>query len=227
MHEKLWAGIELKLQHAAFHLRKMEQSIEPAELTATNVAIMSTGAIIDTRWQQSFYAHFDAFLSAARSVPEIIQCCFGVDEGHNAMKQWLRILSVAEQDRRAEFKRLFKKNYDDFRSLPLGKARQISEHRTGVVPVTVTISGLFGVTYIGGPANPVPTSETRNLDQTAMPWMAKPMPLQPRWNDFEIDGLPLFAACQEYVDSARALANEAQSISLQVHGSNALTTPPT
>ena len=61
MHEKLWAGIELKLQHAAFHLRKMEQSIEPAELTATNVAIMSTGAIIDTRWQQSFYAHFDAF----------------------------------------------------------------------------------------------------------------------------------------------------------------------
>ena len=31
-------------------------------------------------WQDSFYYHLDAFLMATRSVPDIIQQCFGADK---------------------------------------------------------------------------------------------------------------------------------------------------
>jgi hypothetical protein len=79
MHEILWTGVELKLQHAEFHLHWMGRSLEPRGRTATDVALEASGAIIGTGWQRSFYAHLDAFLSATRSVAEVIKCCFGVD----------------------------------------------------------------------------------------------------------------------------------------------------
>ena len=87
MDEKLWAGAELKLQNAEFHLDMMGRSVQPPEQTAINVALQASGAIIATGWHRAF-AYFDAFLSAARSVPEIIQCCFGVDLGHPDMEEW-------------------------------------------------------------------------------------------------------------------------------------------
>jgi hypothetical protein len=68
-HEELWAGVELKLQYAEFHLQQMSRSLEPPERTHMNVALEAAGAIIGTDWQISLYAHFDALLSAARSVP--------------------------------------------------------------------------------------------------------------------------------------------------------------
>ena len=105
----------------------------------------------------------DAFLSAARSVPELIQCCFGVDDHPKKMRDWVEALDPDEQKRRREFRNKFKADYDAFRALPLGTARHISEHRTGVLPVTVTVTGRFGLTYSGGPTNPIPTSETREL----------------------------------------------------------------
>ena len=51
----------------------------PPELDAHTGAMLAAGAIVDTGWERSLYAHFDAFLVALRSVPEIIQCCFGKD----------------------------------------------------------------------------------------------------------------------------------------------------
>jgi hypothetical protein len=63
------------------------RSIQSPEQTAINVALQASGAIIDTGWRRSFYAYLDAFLSTARSVPEIIQCCFGVDCGPAEMKE--------------------------------------------------------------------------------------------------------------------------------------------
>ena len=72
MDEKLWAGVELKLLYAEFHFDMMGRSIQPPKQTSINVALQASG------WQRSFYAYLDAFLSTARSVPEIIQCCFGV-----------------------------------------------------------------------------------------------------------------------------------------------------
>jgi hypothetical protein len=227
MHEDLWAGVHLKLQHAQFHLQRMGQSLEPPERTATNVALQAAGAIIDTGWQRSFYAHLDAFLSAARSVPEIVQCCFGVDEGHPDMKRWFGKLPEAEKLRRREFKKQFKTTYDSFRALRLGTLRHISEHRTGVAPVKVTISGLFGVTYIGGPVKLVPISETRHIGDPDLSWMNRPIPLrQPSWDDFKLEGQPLFPACQEYLNGARDLVENARHISDAVHGTMGLSSPP-
>jgi hypothetical protein len=86
--DELLAGVELKLQNPEFHLDMMGRSIQPPEQTAINVALQASGALIDTGCQRSFYAYLDAFLSAARSILEIIQCCFGADLGHPDMKQW-------------------------------------------------------------------------------------------------------------------------------------------
>ena len=47
--EKLWGGVELKLENARFHFEKMGQSLEPPENTHMNVVQQSAGAIIDTR----------------------------------------------------------------------------------------------------------------------------------------------------------------------------------
>ena len=227
VHKELWAGVELKLQHAEFHLQRMGQSLEPPERTATNIALQAAGAIIGTGWQRSFYAHLDAFLSAARSVPEIIQCCFGVDEGHPDMRSWFRKLPEAERLRRQEFKKQFKGSYEGFRALRLGTVRHISEHRTGVAPVKVTISGLFGITYIGGPVTHVPISETRHIDDPSLSWMAKPIPLrEPSWDDFDIEGQPLFPACQDYFNGARALVESARHVADLVHGAMSLSSPP-
>jgi len=79
------------------------------------------------------------------------------------MRDWFEALDPDEQKRRREFRNKFKADYDAFRALPPGTARHISEHRTGVLPVTVTVTGRFGLTYSGGPTNPIPTSETREL----------------------------------------------------------------
>ncbi len=223
MHEELWAGVELKLQNAEFHLSQMARSLESPERTAANVALEAS-AIIDTGWQRSFYAHLDSFLSAARSVAEIIKCCFGVDK-HPKMKDWFDELSADERDRRREFRKLFQTHYKGFHQLPLDEARHISEHRAGYAPVTVKISGRFGVTYTGGPATRVPISETR-LDSGDLAWMDKPLAVRPKWDDFDIGPQGLCPACQDYLDGAQDLMNEARRISGEVHGTNSLTPPP-
>lgn len=226
MHEHLWAGVELKLQNAVFHLRQMERSLDPPEQTAENVALQASGAIIDTGWQRSIYAHFDAFLSTTRSVPEIIQCCFGVDLGHPVMRNWFDKMTASEQGRRSEFKKKFKTAYENFRALPLGNARHISEHRSGVAPVIVRITGMFGITYVGDPVKHIPTAEIRHTEDPNLAWMPKPIPIHPNWTDFEIDGHPLFPMCQDYADKAQTLVNTARGITTQVHGTNDLTVPP-
>ena len=227
MDEKLWAGVELKLRNAEFHFDMMGRSLQPPERTAHNVALQASGAIIDTGWQRSFDAYLDAFLSTARSVPEIIQCCFGVDCGSREMKDWFKKRPADEQDRRHAFKKAFKPHYEGFRDLRLGTARHISEHRIGFAPTTVTISGLFGLTYIGSPTERVPSSETQQIDDPDLGFLAKPIPVQPAWNDFDIEGQPLFPACRDYLDHARALIDEARRIALRVHAAHSLSFPPT
>jgi hypothetical protein len=123
LHEELWAGVLLKVEHAGFHFDRMGQSIQPPERTHYNVALEASGTILDTGWQRSFYAYFDAFLSAARSVPEILQCCFGHDPNHR-MKAWFDALPPDEQRRRKEFSARFAPALSTFRSLDLGAARQ-------------------------------------------------------------------------------------------------------
>jgi hypothetical protein len=154
-HDLLWAGVHLKLDHAAFHFDQMGRSIQPPEQTAVNVALEASGAILDTGWQRSLYAYFDAFLSAARAIPEILQCCFGHDRD-GRMQAWFVALPLDEQDRRKQFRISFQPAYNTFRTLSLGNARHISEHRRGFAQVDVSISDYFGVIHIGDSITRVP-----------------------------------------------------------------------
>jgi len=224
----LWAGVDLKLNNARFHLDGMGKALQPPDPRPQNIALYaSSGAFVLNDWHLAFYAHLDAFLSAARSVPEIIRCCFGVDRANRTMADWFNALDQNERVRRKRFGTRFKADYDGFRALPLGTARHISEHRTGVTPVTVTISGRFGVTYVGNPTTRVPTTETRRSpDDYSWQSMAQPTPVQPTWNDFDINGQPLFETCRAYVDSARTLIERARALTQEVHGDSTVTPPP-
>lgn len=225
VNEELWAGPELKVQYAAFHLQRMDRSLDPPERNAWNVAIEASGAIINTGWQQVFYPHFDAFLSTARSIPEIIRCCFGVDTAR-VMQPWFGSLPQAEQTARHNFQIQYAQYYDAFRKLPLSNVRHIVEHRLGVPDVKVTISGQFGLIYVGSPTDPVPTSETRDIADPTLAFLAKPTRVHPRWQDFTIEGRPLFAESKDYLDQARQLIKDARRIAVSVHAGIKLTAPP-
>jgi hypothetical protein len=230
MHQELWAGVELKLQHAEFHLERMSQSLEPPqcaetdEYTETDLPLEARDTFIYAGWQRSwersFYAHFDAFLLTARCIPEIIQCCFGEDKSRD-MKDWFDNLPEEEKLRRQEFRKQFDPSYKSFRELPLSKARNVSVHRTGVVPVTVSINGMFGVTYTGTTVTRVPLSEPRHLfDPSTL------VPLrQPSRSEFHIGERQLFPECEDYLEKARVLIETARSISDAVHGNQSLTPP--
>jgi hypothetical protein len=224
MREELWAGVELKLLHAEFHFESMGRSLEPPEQTATNVALQVSGAILGTGWQRSFYAHLDALLAAARSIPEIIQCCFAEDRAPQ-MRSWFAGLPAAEQGRRGEFSKHFAVRYQAFRALPLSTARHIVEHRTGVAPVEVWISGLFGITYVGSPANLVPESEIRISDDPQLAFLGRHHALRPSWGAFKIQDQPLFETCRGYLNKASEVVGDARVIAQHVHGTEPLSVP--
>src|SRR5205823_5690651 len=122
----------------------------------------------------------------------------------------------------------FKTVHDTFRVLPLSNARNISLHRTGVAPVEVNITGRFGVSHIGTPIKHVPTAESAHViagDDPALQWASTLPPgrVQPAWADFKIDGKPLLAVCQAYLQEATSLVTHARGISQRVHGNSTLT----
>src|SRR5579872_1751560 len=128
MHEELWQGVHLKVQHADFFLKQMGQALQPPERTHQNVMLQSTGVIIDTAWQRAFYAYFDAFLAMTRSVAEVINACFGHDRSP-AMKAWFDALDAGERTRRDAFSAAFKAGHEAFQKLALSNARNVSMHR--------------------------------------------------------------------------------------------------
>src|SRR4051794_2865834 len=103
MHQDMWVGVELKVGHAEFFLAQMVQALQPPERTQSNVALQASGAVIATNWQEALYAHLDAFLAMARSVPEVIHACFGADDGNKIMRDWFAALPSDEQGRRTKF----------------------------------------------------------------------------------------------------------------------------
>jgi hypothetical protein len=206
--EALWTGIDLKQDHACFHLEQMSAALRAPD---------TTGAVLFKRrrgegheWHRPFYAHLDAFLSAARSIPELIQCCFGHDLDRR-MGDWFSKLSDGEQGRRKLFRERFKDSHVAFRRLPLENARHISEHRIGFPPATVTTFGLLGVPYEGSPITRVPTSETRAVPEPYSSY-ARPVAVDPpHRSDFQINGEPLFEICQQYVVQSRKLIDGARN----------------
>lgn len=231
MHEELWAGVELKSNHAEFFLDRMGRALAPPERTQINVALQASGAIIGTGWQRSFYAYLDAFLAMARSVPEVIHSCFGADRSNPVMRQWFDGLPAAEQTRRTKFTDQFQDAHKTFRELPLSGARNISLHRTGVAPIQVNITGRFGVSHVGTPIRHIPDAESRPIKAAADPalqWAATlpPEPVEPMWTDFTINGKSLFPECRVYLEEVRKLIGDARAIAARVHGGNSLTYPP-
>jgi hypothetical protein len=227
-HHDLWAGIDFKLDNAKFQFGQMAHALRPAEPLPQNPALLaSIGATFDANfnWHQEFYASLDAFLSAARSVPELIRCCFGADR-NSKIRDWFDGLDVAEQQRRQRFEEKFTPDYDAFRALPLGTARHISEHRTGYAPVTVTITGRFGVTYTGDAITRLPIAEPPSPDYYQLGFMPPATSLKPRWTDFDISGGSLFDACRCYLESAQALIWSVRKLADEVHGDSELSRPP-
>jgi hypothetical protein len=232
MYTELLAGAELKIENAQFFLDGMARSLRGPQRTQINAAIQAAGAIVDDRWQRSFYAHLDAFLAMVRSVPDIIQCCLGVDDRWPvAMKAWFNGLPVAEQARRQTFAVSFGPLQHVFATLPLSNARNISLHRSGVAPVEVNIRGRFGVVHVGTPVEHVPIAESAPIgsgNDAANLWAGTlpPVPVRPAITDFTIDGRPLFPECQAYLQKARDLLAQAHKIAQSIHGNQNLTPLP-
>jgi hypothetical protein len=222
--ETLWAGPDPKSVYAFFHFSKMQRALEP-ERDGNYAAQEAMGTIVDSGWQRSFGPYFDAFLSAARSIPDIIECCFGTDK---QMSWWIKTLPPDEQDRRNRFSKEFADTRQAFALLPLSNARRTSVHRRGYAPYEFKIAGRFGLAYAGSPTKSVPLSETPVItDPTFPPDIARASPIgPPHYTDFEIDGQPIFLSCHEYLNQAQALIAEGRKIAAAVHGANTLTPPP-
>ena len=224
MHEELWVGVDLKVANAGFFLEQMGRSLEPLDgRSAARAMATSVNVDMPLQWQRSFYAHLDAFLVTARSIPEVINCCFGADRSRQ-MRSWFVALPSAERARRRAFSKQFQNDYDRFRGLDLSNERNVSFHRKGR-----RITGRYSV-YIGNPANRFPMAETQPIvvrDTPALQWAATepPPPIRPNPSDFSIGGKPLFAECRSYLVEAERLSSKARIIVQLVHGTVALTVP--
>jgi hypothetical protein len=221
----LWNGIDLKMGSVQFHYLRMEQALKPPEPNAYRAVLASHGALTGGDWHTPFYAHLDAFVMLSHSVPELMRCCFGADPAP-VLKKWFEARDPDERKRRHEFERRFWPHYDAFRKSQVAAARHTTAHRTGVLPVKVEVSGLLGITYIGGPTKPIPTSEMREMPPEYA-WMGKPIEVRPMWNDFEFNGEPLFETCRTHLEKTQALVGCARTLSQEVHGDRPLTPPPT
>jgi hypothetical protein len=236
VHEKLWAGVAWKLSSAEFFLGQMQRALDQPR-GAHAARAEAAGVALSVEWQKPFYANLDAFLAMARSVPDVINWCFGVDRAMREptwLKPWYHSLSLSEKTRRQDFSNHFRQHFDAFRNLSLTSARNITLHRAGYAPVEAHITGIFGISYIGGPVERVPGTESRpaapgeDLTDPAVQWAATltPLPLRPVWGDFEINGKPLYSECQTYLQDARSVVESARRICDQVHGANTVTAPP-
>ncbi len=226
MNEQLWAGPDLKQEYALFHLVAMDRILGPANWSRDEIAQLASGAIVDRGQQRALYPHFDAFLAATHAIPSIIQTCFGHDD-YKKLRSWWDGLSADERARRKQFEQRFVTAAAPFHAMPLSTARHLSVHRRGYPDVSVRCSGHYGIVYVGGPTQHVPTAEAPPPINPQMPVMGHAVPLELRPDDVTIDGgKPLLTVCHEYFEAAGLLIQKAREIAQQVHGSAVVTPPP-
>jgi hypothetical protein len=162
MHEDLWANVEGKLGEAQHEYEQMQRSLRPPERTRSTAALEAAGARVDTRWQDSFWPAVNNFLGKVRSVPWIIEACFGKDVVKQEMKHWFNGLTADEQQRRESFSKEF--DHKVFRDHYLTNGRDIAVHRLGSPDVKVEVVGPFGQTHTATPSTRIPMAETRPLE---------------------------------------------------------------
>jgi hypothetical protein len=234
MHDHLWAGIDRKLEEAASIFAEMAKSLQPPERTHMSVVLESSSAVLGSNWQSSFYSLVGTFLAKVRSVPSIIEACFGADLVSPPMRDWWdHRLPPDEQQRRQAFSAQFEADRKAFRDHYLTTERDVSEHRLGFPDIEGKVVGPFEQVHTATPLNRIPDAESRPLEPNinndpALQWAATlpPRPVQPRWDQFTIAGKPLFPECRDYLNYAGQLAAKARTISQSVHGTHHLTRPP-
>ena len=190
-----------------------------------------------TKWQPDFYYYLDAFLGAARSVPDVIQKCFGMDPLSKG--KWKQAPDSDEIDRRNTFQAEFTILHSAFRGETLSRVRTSVYHWHGVAPVQAKARTALGRDYTGGPLEPIPSTACKELPletDSAIAAMNKPLPVDPVWHDFnfeipQADGtirsIPLFDECRAYLRAAEKLVNEARELCVRIHDAGVLTPPPT
>ncbi len=236
----IFEPVEFKLQEATRHLDMMGKTIVPPMPNHHQIALMSSGAILHHEWQEPFNAELNAFLSTARSVPELIQYRFGYDRPNKNRNAWLLALDQKEQARRTQFQQQFEAKFKLFRQLPLTEERHISEHRDGVAHWEVRVGDLWGREYVGGPKQRIPdaiSAPTYPDDDPAVAFVAANSisPPIPRRTDFwwaipqpggTITRLPLFPECRKFLAEAEALVAHGRALFQNIHSGHQLTVPP-
>jgi len=171
MHDDLWASVDSALGGAQFHLNEASRSLQPPERTAMRVVLESSaGTIVWKPWEEPFYNNVRSFLQQARSVPFVIESCFGRDIGLEELKAWFIALTEDEQARRREFHKLFESHRDQFREHYLTKAANIAVHRRGFAPVEGVVIGPTGKPYPASPITSVPVAESPLFGDEAPLW---------------------------------------------------------
>jgi hypothetical protein len=227
---------DFKFREAERHLQNMGKVIAPPTLNGHQVALVASGVILHHEWREPFNDDLNAFLSATRSIPELIQFRFGADR---CLDKWIAKLDQQEQYRRKEFQDQFESKFAPFRQLPLGKERNIVLHREGVAHWEVRVKGRWGE-YVGGPTTPLPSVEmpppiTRE-DPEFFGFADYPLPpIVPMPNDFwwaipQADGTvrreELFPECKRFLSEAAALAGYARVLFQNIHEGQPFSLPP-
>ena len=232
MHDDLWAGVESALHKAQFHFLEASRSLQRPERTAwsTRPKIIS-GNHCCGQTLEALCPHIDSFLVSSRSVPDVIESCFGHDNGWpKEMKAWFDALSADEKTRRDEFSKQFNADRDQFRKHYLTKAANIAVHRRGFAPVEGVVIGPTGKPYPASPIMSVPIAESPSVGDDAPLWARTqpPIPVRPSGDEdkFKIDGKPLFPELQAYLQLAHQLRDKARDICQRVHDGKHLTPPP-
>jgi hypothetical protein len=234
--------VDLKEAEAGKHLQRMgEALIHPRHrpnMSAHYAALLSCpGTIIHHSWHDTFNSELNAFLSTARSIPDVIQNRFGYDKPH--LNSWLLALDQQEQDRRKDFQKQFKAKFDPFRQLPLNGERNEAHHGSGVAHWEARVKGRWG-TYIGGPTKPIPSTESPPAvpgEDSALAILAANsiLPIEPMHTDFwwaipqpdgSVRSLPLFLECRSFLPAATGLVIHARQLFQNIHNGHPFTLPP-
>jgi hypothetical protein len=235
MHEELWQGIEFKVREAGFFLDRMGKVLLPPQIT--DPAWHPTHGASVAQWQPDFYYYLDAFIGAARSVPDVVQKCFGWDE--RSKGDWPNPLEADEIDRRKKFQNEFTRLYLAFHRQPLSRVRVGTFHWRGMPSVETKAKVFCRQGYTGKPGQLIPSAASRQFppgtDPAFLALFSQPLPVQPSWQDFTLEmprddgsteSSQLFPACRAYLLSAEQLVKESKDLCERLHGTCNLTPPP-
>lgn len=225
-----WDGVRFKLDMAHFCLGEMREDLIPATAERGYAYYQTSTLPPANRWAPKFYYHLDAFLAATRSVDLVITTTFGIDR--TLQKKWIDTLPSLEQTKRKTFQNEYDFIAAHFRDHFLTHIRNVSIHRSGTPQVVVAVLGRWGEHYRGGPTQSLPTfdqPQQRTPDDPDHPlnWMQPvTFAIEPGPDEFVVQEAlpggssrdhPLFPSCEDYLQSARRLVDEAKSLAERGH----------